>query len=148
MDPDRQAGDSIDIPRYFPSFLIRFLGLFWVVSGASGAISNGLEAFWQYRIGVLENFDYFPAAPLAFFIGQAALTAIGLYMLFKHKKVLAFLTGRNRSEIQSSHRSEGSIVSEEWAACPQCGEEVLHDDTLCPICGAALDGEEGTSQES
>lgn len=113
-----------------PAFLVRLLGLYWVISGASGMISNGLDTAWLYRTSLREGFDFFPATSLAWFIGDCALLSLGIFLIVKHEKILGLLTPQADPENR--------------APCLECGEEVLHDDLHCQVCGATLPDEEGS----
>ncbi len=84
--------------RDLPGFLVRLLGLYWMISGVSGMISNGLDAALQNRTSLREGFDLFPSTSLAWFIGETVLVLLGIHLVLKYEDILEFLAPKADSQ--------------------------------------------------
>lgn len=119
---------SLEIEKYRPvaRLLLRLMGIFFFVNGATGIVSNGLDEFWNVQATQRDYRPWVPGTSAAWALGSLFMVLAGLYLIFRGAAVLDALF----------HES----LSKRAIPCPDCGYDLRA--TLaakkCPECGATL----------
>ncbi len=120
---------SVDMEQHRPlaRLLIRLMGLFFIIGGLDGIISNGIDVYLRVRAFHEQGMQYQPATALAWTVGSAFSLLAGLYLAFKGGAALDLVF----------HES----LARPAVPCPDCGFDLRgtpSDAQRCPECGTDL----------